>query len=156
MTITAGVDITANGGLLLPIGLPGQGYDFNPRDVVSRTNSATAPIVMGNFVADVTPQNCKPIAGDGDVPSGIAMQAAETLLAQWPQYATVPVLRKGYVCALAAEDATEGDDVVAVVANGGQPGSAAAGAVGAGRLATKAKWVTTTKANDVGVIRLDF
>ena len=165
-----GVNLATNGAALLPLGIPGAGYDFNPRHVVSKRNasagaagSAAARIIFGTFVARNDAKSIKKIAADADVPIGLAMYSAEKIFpidggeTGWDKDDTVPVAKEGYFYARAAEAVAENDDVISITAGGGTIGSAQTGAAGAGRVAvTGAKWRTTTAAGEVGVISIRF
>ena len=161
--VTNGVNIqTTNFNMLNPIGIPGQGYDFNPRDIVSKRNASAAVIPFGRFVARNNATSVKLIAADADVPAGLAMYAAEKEFAVtgetgWRENDTVPVARSGYFCMRAGEAVSEGDAVISITAQSGAAGSAVTGAAGAGRVAvTGAKWQTTTASGEVGVVYIDF
>jgi hypothetical protein len=162
-----GINIATNGGALLPMGIPGAGYDFNPRDVISKRNNTTgtgsaARIVFGTFVAREGAKTVKKIAADADVAIGFAMYSAEKLFnadgteTGWDKDDTVPVAKRGFYYAKAAEAVNENDDVISITASNGI-GSVQTGAAAAGRVAiANAKWRTTTASGEVGVISIDF
>ena len=162
-----GVNLATNGGALLPLGIPGAGYDFNPRAVVSKRNGTTgsgsaARIVFGTFVARNDAKSVKKIAADADVAIGFAMYSAEKIFnvdgteTGWDKDDTVPVAKEGYFYARAAENVAENDDVISITATNGI-GSVQTGAAAAGRVAVaNAKWRTTTPAGEVGVIAIRF
>lgn len=160
--VKTGVNIATNGGKLLPLGIPGQGYDFNPRDVVSKRNASAATIPFGLFVARNDKDSIKRIAADADLPFALAMYAAEKVFPAsgetgWQENDTVPCAKQGYFCVRAAENVAENDDVISITAGNGTVGSAQTGAAAAGRVAVPgAKWVTTTASGEVGVIYINF
>jgi hypothetical protein len=163
-------DISSVGGLNFGVGFPGQIADASsPRTVETRINEAAAAVDFGVAVTRgvaTTPGvtgNCKPMTTNGQVPIGIALREASTKTAttdgnntiNYPRYSEVPVLKAGRVFVTAAENATEGDAVVVLAADG-TLGSATGGAANGGsRMAFDgAVWETTVTAGNVGLVRL--
>lgn len=73
----------------------------------------------------------------------------------YPQYTTFDLVRDGYMWVVAAENATEGDAAVIVVATPATVGSATGGAAnGTTRLASGAVWQQTVTAAAIGLIRI--
>jgi hypothetical protein len=157
-----GVNIATIGAKLLAPGISGSGYDFNPRDVVSKRNASAATIPFGRLVARNDKDSIKVIAADADLPWAMALYAAEKIFPAagetgWEQNDTVPCAREGYFFVTAAENVAENDDVISITAGGGTLGSAVTGAAGAGRVAVVgAKWVVGASAGQVGVVYINF
>lgn len=150
------------------LGYPGSLADSSPHVVDTATNESATAIDFGVPVAPgVLAGTVKPIANDTDAAlcCGIAMRdptmgnagpASSTI--NWPQYRALPVGRVGRFYAIAAENVTDGDQVLIITgssaaqAQGTCFGSShgAGGAAGAGRIALKgAVW----RAHPIGASR---
>ena len=69
----------------------------------------------------------------------------------------MPLARFGRILVTALENATEGDQVLFITAQGGKLGSTTGGAAGAGRVAVPgARWAETVVAGAVGVIEINM
>ncbi len=156
------------GGQQFSAGYAGQiANNSNEADIESRNNeNATAvelgaPVCRGVAVAPGTPGNCKPVAASGVV-IGFAVRADSeanadsTGTTNFPQNTMVGVLRLGWMWAIAAENATEGDAAIALSATPTTVGSATGGAAnGTTRLATSATWMQTVTTGNPGLIRVN-
>lgn len=150
------------------LGYPGSLADASPHIVDTGTNESATAIDFGVPVAPgVLAGSYKPIANDTDAAlcNGIAMRdptlgnagpASSTI--NYGQYKDFPVVRMGRIFAIAAENVTDGDQVLIITgssaaqAQGTCFGSShgAGGAAGAGRIALKgAIW----RAHPVGAAR---
>lgn len=150
------------------LGYPGSLADASPHTIDTGTNESATPI---DFAVPVAPGvlagNYKPIANDTDAAlcNGIAMRDPTamnadpaTSVANYKQYKDFQVLRMGRMFALAAENVTDGDQVLIITgasaaqAQGTCFGSShgAGGAAAAGRVALKgAIW----RAHPIGAAR---
>lgn len=158
------------GGMEFPVGyagqlakLPGGGAPL----IESRVNeNATAidfgaAVCRGTVTTPGTIGATRPIFNPGVV-LGFAvrsLEAANTTVSagtiNYPQKSEVPILREGFMWALAGENATEGDAVVAVVASPSDLGSGTGGAAnGTTRLATSATWQQTVTSGNIGLIKV--
>lgn len=154
-------DLTTYGGALRDIGYAGQVADTSPATIENRTNSGATSIDFGRAVArGADDKSCKAPAADGDKIIGISVRHV-TMVADasgnvvYKQYASVPIMKEGYIYAIPAENVTEGDAVLSITAGNGTLGGVTGGAAGAGRVAVpNATWETTTTAGKVGKIRL--
>jgi hypothetical protein len=171
--------LDTSGGTQAGAGYPGglvEGPHSN--DVFTGVNeSATAtdfgiPVCRGAAVSK-TPINVKPIANDADAALvvGISVRNAAqvaadptTNIVKYSRYDHFPILRRGRIYAVAAENVIALDQVLIITgssaaqANDTCFGSShgAGGAAASGRVAFKgAKWLTTTAAGEIGVIELE-
>ncbi len=132
---------------------------------VNESATALAPgcaVARGVAVAPGTIGNCKPIAS-GAVVIGLAVRSladANTTVSagtiEYARYSAVPILKDGYMWAVAAEAITEGDTGIAVVATpttiGGSTGGAADGTT---RLTIpNSVWQQTVSSGAVGLIKI--
>lgn len=154
-------DLSSYGGRLRDLGYAGQIVDTNPATIESKTNEAATAIDFGVAVArGAADDTCKAPAADGDKIIGISARHAirpadSSNNVTYAQRDSVPVVRQGYVYAVAYENATRGDGVISVTAQNGKLGSTTGGAAGAGRVAvTGALWETTTAAGQIGIVRI--
>ncbi len=159
-------DLSTYGGRLRDLGYAGQIADTNPTIIESKTNEATA-IDYGIAVArGASDDTCKAPAADGDKLIGISVRHAirpgdSSNNVSYGQRDSVPILRDGYVYAVAYENATRGDTAISVTAQNGKIGSTTGGAAGAGRVALdgtsgkpKVTWENTTAAGQIGILRV--
>lgn len=157
------------GGLSYSVGYQGEiANDPLNADIESRTNENATAIDYGAAVCRgvaATPGvngNCRPIFNPGVVVGFAVRQLSEAnaLVAgsptiNIPQNSQVGVLKDGWMWGLCGENATEGDAVVAVVADPTRLGSNTGGAANATtRLATGAVWMQTVTVGNVGLIRV--
>lgn len=160
-------DLTTYGGRLRDLGYAGQIVDTNPTTIESKTNEAATAIDFGVVVArGASDDTCKAPSADADRLIGISARhairpadAANNVT--YGQRDSVPILRDGYVYAVAFENAVRGDTAISVTAQGGKVGSTTGGAAGAGRIALdgtsgkpKVTWETTTSAGQIGILRV--
>lgn len=155
-------DLSSYGGRLRDLGYAGQIVDTNPTTIESKTNEAATAIDFGVAVArGAADDTCKAPAADGDKIIGISVRHAirpadASNNVTYAQRDSVPILREGYVYAVAFENATRGDGVISVTAQNGKLGSTTGGAAGVGRVAVPgATWETTTTAGQIGIIRIN-
>lgn len=155
-------DLTTYGGRLRDLGYAGQIVDTNPVTIESKTNEAATAIDYGVAVArGAADDTCKAPAADGDKLIGISVRHAirpadSSNNVAYGQRDSVPILRQGYVYAVAFENAARGDGVISVTAQSGKLGSTTGGAAGAGRVAVPgATWETTTTAGQIGIVRIN-
>ena len=155
-------DLSSYGGRLRDLGYAGQIVDTNPTTIESKTNEAATAIDFGVAVArGAADDTCKAPAADGDKIIGISVRHAirpadASNNVTYAQRDSVPILREGYVYAVAFENATRGDGVISVTAQNGKLGSTTGGAAGTGRVAVPgATWETTTTAGQIGIIRIN-
>jgi hypothetical protein len=160
--------LTTYGGDLADKGFPGQVADLNPATIESKTNSATGVIAFGQFVVRSSADDtCKAVAIDADKVIGVAVRHAIRPVYDasgnvgYQQYDSVPIMREGYVFALAAENAVRGDTAISITAGFGTIGSTTGGAAGTGRILMdgsagniEAVWETTTTAGQIGLLRV--
>jgi hypothetical protein len=160
-------DLSTYGGRLRDLGYAGQIVDTNPATIESKTNEAATAIDFGVAVArSAANDTCKAPAADGDKIVGISVRHAirpadASNNVNYAQKDAVPVLRDGYVYAVAYENATRGDTAISVTAQNGKIGSTTGGAAGGGRIALdgtsgkpKVTWETTTTAGQIGILRV--
>lgn len=154
-------DLSTYGGRLRDLGYAGQIVDTNPATIESKTNEAATAIDFGVAVArGAADDTCKAPAADGDKIIGISARHAirpadSSGNVTYAQRDSVPIVRQGYVYAVAYENATRGDGVISVTAQSGKLGSTTGGAAGAGRVAVPAAtWETTTTAGQIGIVRI--
>lgn len=157
------------GGAEFSVGYAGQLALLPAGDpkIETRTNENATAVDFGAAVCRgvaTTPGingNTRPIFNPGVV-LGFAVRAlseANTTVAagtvNYPQFGEVPILRDGYMWGLCGENATEGDAVVAVVADPTRLGSGTGGAANATtRLATSATWQQTVTVGNIGLIKV--
>lgn len=156
------------GGPLFPVGIqgelagPAESYDIEPRvnenataldvgDVACR-GAATVPGQIGN---------CKPMAS-GAVVLGITVRERSRVADSngnvlFAQYSTVRILKDGWIWVVAAENVTEGDSCIGVVADPASVGGTTGGAAnGTTRLAfpAGAVWEQTVTTGNVGLVHI--
>jgi hypothetical protein len=155
-------DLSTYGGRLRDLGYAGEIVDTNPATIESKINDQALAIDFGVAVArSAADDTCKAPTADADKIIGITVRNAirpanSSGIVTYAQRDAVPILRSGYVYAVAYENATRGDGVISVTAQNGKLGSTTGGAAGAGRVAVPgATWETTTTAGQIGVIRKD-
>jgi hypothetical protein len=161
------IDLSTYGGRLRDVGYAGELVDQNPVISESKLNEGATAIDFGVAVARGAADNtCKAPAVDGDAIIGLSMRHAikaspgygqmNAGVINYSQYDEVPVLREGYMFAVAFENATRGDGVISVTAQNGKLGSTTGGAVGAGRVAVPgATWETTVAAGAIGIVKIN-
>ncbi len=154
-------DLSTYGGRLRDLGYAGQIVDTNPTSMVTLINDQAIPIDFGVAVArSAANDTCKAPVADADKIIGIsvrhAIRPADTgNNVRYTEKDAVPVLRAGFVYAVAFENATRGDGVISVTAQNGKLGSTTGGDAGAGRVAVPgAVWDTTTAAGQIGIVRI--
>lgn len=129
-------DLSTYGGRLRDLGYAGQIVDTNPVTIESKTNDQATAIDFGAAVArSAADGTCKaPTAVDHKVVGISARHAIRPAAADgtvnYAQKDSVPIVRKGTVYALAAENVSRGDVAVALTAGSGTLGSAANNVVG--------------------------
>lgn len=155
-------DLSSYGGRLRDLGYAGEIVDFNPCVIESKTNDQATAIDFGVAVArSAADDTCKAPTADADKIIGIsarhAIRPADTSNnVTYAQKDSVPIVKEGYIYAVAYENATRGDGVISVTAQNGKLGSTTGGAAGAGRVAVPgAVWETTTTAGNIGVVRIN-
>lgn len=157
-------DLSTYGGLLRDLGYAGELVDLNPAQMQTLVNDQAIAIDFGVAVArSAANDTCKAPTADGDVLIGISARHAirpaafgGSNIVNFAQYDAVPVLRDGFIYAVAFENVVRNDGVISVTAQNGKLSGTTAGAAGAGRVAVpNAKWETTTLAGVVGVIRIN-
>lgn len=154
-------DLSTYGGKLMDIGYAGQPADFNPVDIVTKVNEDAVAIDFGVAVARGSADGtCQAQQADADVIIGISvrspiMPADSAGEIKYLQKAAVPVMKQGYIYAVAFQNVVQGDGVIAVTAQNGKLSGTTAGAAGVGRVAVPgAVWESTTSAGQVGLIRI--
>lgn len=160
-------DLSTYGGRLRDLGYAGQIVDTNPATIETLINDQATAIDFGVFVARSAADNtCKAPAADVDLLIGLSARHAIRPAdagnnVTYAQKDAVPVVRDGFIYAVALENATRGDVAISVTAQGGKVGSTTGGAAGAGRIAAdgtggkpKATWETTTAAGAIGILRV--
>jgi hypothetical protein len=155
-------DLNTYGGKLMDLGYAGQPADFNNVVADTKVNEDAIAIDFGVAVCrGSTPDTCQAQQADGDKIIGISMKSV-TMVADssgnvnYAQKAAVPIMREGFIYAVAYQNVVVGDDVIAVTAQNGKLSGTTAGAAGAGRIAVPgAKWESTTSAGEVGLIRIN-
>lgn len=156
-------DLSSYGGRLRALGYAGQIVDQNPSVVETKTNDQATAINFGVAVARSAADNtCKAPAADADKIIGISVRHAirpadsSNNSVIYAQKDAVPILREGYIYAVAYENVVRGDGVISVTAQSGKLSGTTAGAAGAGRVAVpNALWETTTTAGDIGIVRVN-
>lgn len=158
-------DLTTYGGRLRDIGYAGGIVDMLDTDIVSLINKQAVVIPFGNVVARDASGQCKAPAADGNVILGISVahrigvspgfgQTGANVV-QYNQNDEVPILKKGDIYVLAAENVTMDDQALSLTAGNGTIGGVTGGAAGAGRIVIPgAKWQTTTAAGSIGIVRI--
>jgi hypothetical protein len=164
------VDLSVTGGRLKDLGLAGSDADEGPQVIDSLYNEATTggidtlgTIDFGVGVAQGALDNsCKPISGNGDICVGISTRlplmsgSPPNNIIGWRSQHMVGVKRRGTQYAIPCEDVRARDQVLAIVAQGGQLAGTKGGVAGTGRLlAPGAVWLTTTSAGQVGIIEIE-
>ena len=154
-------DLTTYGGRLRDLGYAGQIVDSQPVVIESKINDLAVAIDFGVAVArSAADDTCKAPTVDGDKIIGISVRHAIRVAdvsgnVTYAQRDSVPILKDGYIWAIAAETTVRGDTVISKTATNGTLGSLTGGAVGAGRVAVPgATWETTTTAGQIGKIRI--
>jgi hypothetical protein len=155
-------DLTTYGGALRDAAYSGMVADISPQTIFSMTNELAQVIDYGYAVARGTTGDgmCKAPAADADVIIGISVRtpirpADSSGNVTYARYDSVPILRSGYIYAIAAETVTRGTGVLSLTAQFGKLGGVSAGAAGAGRVVVpNATWETATTAGQVGLIRI--
>lgn len=154
-------DLSSYGGRLRDLGYAGQIVDTNPTTIETLINDQATAIDFGVAVArSAANDTCKAPAADGDKIVGISVRHAirpadSSNNVTYAQKDAVPVLRDGFVYAVAYENAARGDGVISVTAQNGKLGSTTGGAAGLGRVAVPgATWETTTTAGQIGIVRI--
>lgn len=131
-------DLSTYGGRLRDLGYAGEIVDTNPATIESKTNDQATAIDFGVAVARSAADNtCKAPSAVSDKIIGISVRhairpasAGGNNTVNYAQKDSVPIIRDGYVYAVAAENVTRGDTVVALTASAGTLGSTANTAVG--------------------------
>lgn len=164
------------GGLQFGPYYAGEYLSDNP-EIDDRINeSATAidlgaPVCRGVATTPGVIGNCKPPVSAGVVIGISGRQASEantdtvagvTALVNYKQNKTVPVFKDGYIACLAAENVTEGDACIAIVAGAGMGGTTGGAADGTTRLAFApttagapfAFWAETVTSGNVGKVHI--
>lgn len=149
------------GGRLRSVGYEGGITNLDPVTIINKINENALAIGFGRAVARGTADNevIAPTA-DGDVIIGISVRHATAPAdlagnVDYAQSAAVPILKQGYIYAIAQETTNQGDGVISITAGNGTLGSTTGGAAGAGRVAVpNAIWETDTAVGEVGVIRI--
>lgn len=154
-------DLSSYGGRLRDLGYAGQIVDTNPTVSQALINDQALAIDFGVAVARSAADNtCKAPTVDGDKIIGISIRHAirpadSSNNVTYAQRDAVPILKDGFIYAMAAENAVRGDGVISKTATNGTLGSTTGGAVGAGRVAVPgATWETTTTSGTIGIIRI--
>ena len=156
-------DLSTYGGRLRDLGYAGQIVDTNPVTIEALINDQATAIDFGVAVARSAADNtCKAPTADGDKIIGISVRHAIRPASSdgnntvtYAQKDAVPVLRDGFIYAVAYENATRGDGVISVTAQNGKLGSTTGGDAGAGRVEVPdALWETTTTAGQIGIVRI--
>lgn len=160
-------DLSSYGGRLRDLGYAGQIADTNVTVIDSKINEAATAIDFGVAVArGAADDTCKAPTADADKLFGISARHAirpadSSNNVNYAQRDSVPVVRSGFVYAVAYENATRGDTAISVTAQNGKIGSTTGGSAGAGRIALdgtsgkpKVVWETTTTAGQIGLLRV--
>jgi hypothetical protein len=155
-------DLTTYGGSLRDAAYSGMVADISPATIFSMVNELAQTVDYGYAVARGTTADgtCKAPAVDGDVLIGISVRtpirpADSSGNVVYARYDSVPIMRQGYIYAIAAETVTRGTGVLSLTAQFGKLGGVSAGAAGAGRVVLPgATWETATTAGQVGLIRI--
>ena len=157
------------GGRLLSEGYAGDLVDTRDasasRVLTYHNESATAidfglAVAISAVAGAANDRMCKPVGADADVIIGISVRNVAkvansdgTVTAN--QYDEVSVLLNGDIRVLAYENVVRGDGAISVSAQGGKISGTTAGAAGTGRVAVpNAKWLTTTSAGSIGIVRI--
>lgn len=158
-------DILNNpGGRTLSRGYAGNWADTSTHIAVTRKNINAAVIDYGIAVArGVGADECRVITADADKIAGISVRHVTapynptTGEVGYRQFDTVPLARFGRLLVTAYENATEGDQVISVTAQGGKLSSTTAGAAGAGRVVVPGvRWAETVAAGSQGYIEINM
>jgi hypothetical protein len=156
--------LTTIGGQTREIGYAGQ-LVGNGHQIDAKVNENATAIDLARAVARGASDNTvKPFTAYADDIVGISGRAISGTVATtdgnntvtYAQYADVPVVKTGRMCATAAENVSDGDDVIAITTGSGTLGGTTGGvANGTTRKTIKgAKWRTTTTSGSVGEIEL--
>jgi hypothetical protein len=170
--------LSTYGGLLHDPGYAGMLVDQNSNEIINLMNEGATAIQFGGVVCrgskddlaqtgNVYPLGtCKAPAADADKPMGLAVRyaimpapgygMANANVVAFAQNSEVPILRRGRIYAVAAENVTVGDAVLSLTAGNGTTGGTTGGGAGAGRVAVPgATWETTTTSGNLGIIRIN-
>jgi len=129
-------DLSTYGGRLRDLGYAGQIVDTNPVTIESKTNDQATAIDFGVAVArSAADDTCKAPTAVTHKVIGISARhairpAATDGTVNYAQKDSVPIVRDGYVYAIAAENVSRGDAAVALTGSNGTLGSAANNVVG--------------------------
>lgn len=134
-------DLSTYGGFLRDLGYAGGLVDMNDYAAQDMVNDSATAIDFGVFVARSGAAGandgsgigrCKAVGASTDVIVGLSIKFPATQVAVPPndtvlfnQYDAVPVLRRGWIYAIAYENVTQGDQACAIVAQTGQAGTVA-------------------------------
>lgn len=159
------VNIATYGGRLHDIGYEGQVADLSSADYLNLINAQTVLIGFGRVVARDAAGQCKAPALDANVILGIAARhsvkespgfgQSNAFQVGYAQNDTVPILKKGDIYCVAAENVTMDDQALSITASNGTVGGVTGGAAGTGRIVIPgAKWLTTTASGLIGLVRI--
>lgn len=153
-------DLSTYGGRLREVGYAGMVANQTENVIVDRVNAAATSIEFGYAVAYAGANQVKAPASDDDDIVGISVRHAvhpadASGNVAYARYQAVPVMKTGYILALADENAAAGDGVISITAKSGKLGSVTGGAAGAGRVAVPgAVWENAVTAGSIGLIRI--
>lgn len=155
-------NLSTYGGRLLDMGFAGQVADEQNTEIESKKLTGATAMDFGIAVVrdGANPGGIKVQSADADKIIGISVRhpirpADVSGNVVYNQNDMVPVMRRGNIYATALENVTDGDAVIAVVAQGGKLGSVTGGAAGAGRITVpNAVWEGATTAGQIGRIRI--
>lgn len=156
-------DLSSYGGRLRDLGYAGGIVDANPIVAQTLVNDQTIAIDFGVAVArSAADGTCKAPTVDLDKIIGISIRHAirpassdGTNTVTYAKQDAVPVLKDGFIYALAYENTTRGDSAISVTAQNGKLGSTTGGSAGVGRVIVPgATWETSTTAGQIGIIRI--
>jgi len=126
------VDLSTIGGDQFEKGFPGQVADFTDAVIHSRINEGATAIPFGRAVAKGASDGCIIMSAQAYSVAGISVKnvihpRSTGGVVAYNQYDSVGLLTHGAIYVLAAENARDGDAVIAIVAGGGTLGSSQGG-----------------------------
>jgi hypothetical protein len=157
--------LTTYGGRLHDIGYEGQVADLSSADYLNLMNAQAAQILFGRVVVRDAGGQVRAPSADNQVIIGIAARHSihpspgfgqtNAFAVGYNQYDEVPVLKKGDIFVMAAENVTVDDQALSITAGAGTIGGVTGGAAGAGRVVIPgAHWLDTTAAGSIGRVRI--
>ena len=153
--------LTTYGGLEFEAGYAGNLVSATDHTIESKVLEGALSVDFGVAVArGATNGTCKAPTVDGDQIIGISVRHATMAalpgnIVLYAPTAAVPVLKFGFIYAVATEATAQGDGVISRTATNGALGSTTGGAAGVGRVAVPgAKWEDAVAIGAIGRIRI--